>query len=129
MYKYLFFVLLFAACTSSTVEDEKLTAPDSPSVIVETAKTDSNNFASSVQGKGDFTFKVIKGENGFGYDIYSGEKLSIHQPIIPGLPGNNGFKTETEAGKVAALVLHKLNNNIMPPSVTKEEMDSVLNLK
>ena len=127
MTKYLMCIMFLAAC-SGPVAQEKPVA-DSSTVITEPVKTDSSVFASSVKAKGDYTFKVITTDNGFGYDIYSGEKLSIHQPIIPGLPGNNGFKTAAEAEKVALLVMYKLNNNIMPPSVTKEEMDSVLNQK
>jgi len=45
-------------------------------------------------------------------------KLMIHQPTIPGVPGNEGFKTKEAAQKVVDLVLSKINKGEMPPIVT-----------
>ena len=49
----------------------------------------------------------------------------IHQEIIPAVPGNKGFESEEDARKAAGLVAHKILNNIMPPSVTPQELDSL----
>lgn len=46
----------------------------------------------------------------------------IHQPAIPGIPGNEGFKTKEAAQKVADLVVNKIKKGEMPPSVTIEEL-------
>jgi len=71
----------------------------------------------------DYTYKIIPSiNNTWGYDIYKGEKILIHQTNIPGMPGNNGFKTKSDSKKVARLVVEKLKNGEMPPSVTIEEM-------
>lgn len=73
-----------------------------------------------------YTYKIYKTENSsFGYDIYKDSTLIIHQPIVPGISGNSGFKNEDDAGKVANLMVSKLSNGIMPPSITLEEMDSL----
>ena len=48
--------------------------------------------------------------------------MLIHQPVIPGLPGNKGFKTKPDAEKVAKLVIEKIRKGQMPPTVTTEEM-------
>ena len=70
-----------------------------------------------------FRFKTIKSVNStWGYDIYKGEKIFIHQASVPGLPGNEGFKTKTDAEKVAMLVLEKLKKGEMLPSVSKDEL-------
>lgn len=69
--------------------------------------------------------KTFQTESGWGYDIEVGGKPYIHQPTIPSLPGNSGFKTQADAETVAALVCHKIQNNIMPPSVTPQELDSL----
>jgi len=69
--------------------------------------------------------KTFQTESGWGYDIEVNGKPYIHQPTIPALPGNSGFKTQTDAETVAALVCHKIQNNIMPPSVTPQELDSL----
>ena len=63
--------------------------------------------------------------SGYGYDILIGEKLYIHQPNIPAVEGNNGFATEEKARKAAAFIIYKIKMNIMPPSVTKGELDSL----
>jgi len=69
--------------------------------------------------------KTFQTESGWGYDIEVNGKPYIHQPTIPSLPGNSGFKTQSDAEIVAALVCHKIQNNIMPPSVTPKELDSL----
>ena len=64
-------------------------------------------------------------DGGFGYDILVQDHLLIHQPAIPGLPGNKGFKTREDAQSVALLVIGKLKSNLMPPTVTVHELDSL----
>ena len=48
--------------------------------------------------------------------------MMIHQPSAPGLPGNEGFKSKEKASKVAELVISKIKNGEMPPSITMDEM-------
>jgi len=64
---------------------------------------------------------------GWGYEIYidTAGAPYIRQPIIPAVPGNKAFATRDDAAKVGELVRHKIMNNIMPPSVTIEELDSL----
>lgn len=61
-------------------------------------------------------------ENGWGYDVYVGGGLMIHQPHIPCIPGNTPFKKEQDAKKVGELVVKKIRQNIIPPSVSIEEL-------
>lgn len=69
------------------------------------------------------TFKIIDAPNGtFGYDIFSDDKLMFHQPSIPAMPGNEGFKTKSDAEKVAQLVIDKIKKGEMPPTVSPKEM-------
>ena len=70
----------------------------------------------------DIQLKTYKTESGWGYDIYSNGKLLIHQPSIPALPGNNGFKIEADAQKVAKLIVNKIKRKIMPPTLTLEDL-------
>lgn len=73
--------------------------------------------------KSNLTYKVIAAEGGgYGYDIYSDKKLFIHQPTIPGQPGLAGFRRRSDAEKIAELIIKKLKNKEMPPSVTTEEL-------
>ena len=72
------------------------------------------------------TYKIFAAaDSTFGYDIFMEGRRFIHQTSIPGVAGNKGFRRKQDAEKVAALVADKLNRNIMPPSVTKHEMDSL----
>jgi hypothetical protein len=67
--------------------------------------------------------KVIPAERGtWGYDIFSDNRLYIHQPSVPGLPGNKGFATKAKAQKAADIVCQKIRKGIMPPTVSIEEL-------
>ena len=69
------------------------------------------------------TYKIIDAPgHTYCYDIYASGRLMIHQNSIPGLPGNQGFKTKAAAEKVAQLVINKIKKGEMPPTVTLEEM-------
>jgi len=66
---------------------------------------------------------IIPSENNtFGYDIYFHDAVLIHQLSRPCIPGNAGFATEEDAMKVANLVIKKIHNNEMPPTVTIQEL-------
>jgi hypothetical protein len=62
---------------------------------------------------------------GWGYEISKNSKPFINQPHIPAVPGNVGFKTESDALKLADFVIHKLENGIVPPTVSLAELDSL----
>jgi hypothetical protein len=69
------------------------------------------------------TYKLLQGGNKtWSYDIFSDKKLVIHQPHIPGVAGNTGFKTKAAAESVVKLVISKMKKGEMPPTVTIEEM-------
>jgi len=80
--------------------------------------------------KADITIKIIPAANKtFGYDILLYERPLIHQPNIPGLPGNEGFSTKKRAQKVAEFVVKKIRKNEMPPTVTIEDLNNMGVLK
>jgi len=77
----------------------------------------------STPASGGYHYEVFSRPDGsFGYDIFSGSKKMIHQDCIPGQPGNKGFTTKESAGKVAALVVSKIQHRIFPPTITTEEL-------
>lgn len=91
---------------------------------VSNSKTAGSSFPSGEQFKGaNITYTIISAANNtWSYDILMEGRLFIHQPSAPGLPGNEGFKTKEAAGKVAELVIGKMRNGEMPPSITLEEI-------
>ena len=73
--------------------------------------------------KAVITYTLLPGiNNTWGYDILVDKRMMIHQPTLPGLPGNQGFKTRAAATSVARLVIAKMKKGEMPPSVSIEEM-------
>ncbi len=70
--------------------------------------------------------KTFQGEKGWGYDILIDGVVYVHQPSMPALPGDNGFKTEAQAKAVAELMILKIRDNILPPGVTAEEVQAVI---
>ncbi len=73
--------------------------------------------------------KTFKDSLGWGYDIFIDKNQYVHQPHIPAVSGNSGFGKEEFAKKTGEFVAYKIRNNIMPPSVTPEELDSLGVLK
>ena len=61
-------------------------------------------------------------ENSWGYDIYNERGLYVHQPNVPGVPGNKGFQTKLKARKTAQLVCKKIRAGLTPPTLTVEEL-------
>ena len=72
--------------------------------------------------------KVIKLPNGFGYQIFSGEKLLVQQEFIPAVRGNQPFQSAKDAKKVAKLVIDKIRNRSSPQISIDElkEMEIVI---
>ena len=66
---------------------------------------------------------------GFGYDILIYDAVYNHQPHIPAINGMRGFHTKEQARTAASLVVYKIRNNIMPPSLSPQELDSLGTLK
>jgi hypothetical protein len=73
--------------------------------------------------KPQITYKLIGSEhNTWGYDIYIDGKLRIHQPSIPAVSGNDGFKTKHQCEIAIKLVTDKIKLGKMPPTVTVDEL-------
>ncbi len=71
----------------------------------------------------NLTYKIIPATGKtWGYDIYNNNKLFVHQPTVPALPGNQGFATKTAAEKVAKKVIEKIGKGESPPTVSVDEM-------
>lgn len=49
-----------------------------------------------------YSYKIFSAANhSFGYNIYDGEILIVHQPTVPGKQGWNGFASQSEAVSAA----------------------------
>jgi len=69
------------------------------------------------------TFSTGKG---WGYRIFAGDTtLLIQQDVIPGIPGDSGFNSETKAAATAEFVISKIKKGHFPPTVSHRELDSL----
>jgi hypothetical protein len=114
------FMLFMVACHTAT----SLSADD-PADKKEEVQEQKNPYADA-----EITIKIIPAANNtFGYDILLYGRPLVHQPHIPGLPGNDGFTTKERAQTVAEFVKKKIRNNEMPPTVTIEDLNKMGVLK
>jgi len=72
-----------------------------------------------------FSFFTHLQPEGWAYVISENGKQIINQETIPGVQGNQGFKTSQEAQKVAELVIQKLEKGAFPPTVSEEELGTL----
>ena len=74
----------------------------------------------SFEANEDYTTKVYKLNNGYGYSISFKNKLVIKQNVIPYIQSNQSFCNFEDAQKVANLVKEKLSNKENPVISLKE---------
>lgn len=80
----------------------------------------SNPYADS-----QITSETYPTEDGFGYKIYIDGTLYVDQPTIPAVAGNSSFKSESDAKIVADLAIEKIHQDIIPPTISVEELTSL----
>ncbi|HMX04690.1 MAG TPA: DUF4907 domain-containing protein [Chitinophagales bacterium] len=61
-------------------------------------------------------------EGGWGYDILIDTVRYVHQEHIPAINGLHPFASESDAYKTGELAIKKLEQGIMPPTITVEEL-------
>ncbi len=102
------------ACTQSDRKVDHITpTPEGKPLGENNIKTKVKTYQNSIPG------------NGWGYDIYADGKLYIHQPHIPAVNGNRGFQSQQNAEKAGNFAAYKIGNNIMPPTISVQELDSL----
>jgi Domain of unknown function (DUF4907) len=131
---YLYITILFLSSCASEVKVEQAESPiDSPGFKYHATSHQptysSDSAANPFNGKELMAEAYQNGDLGWGYSIAVDGKKTINQPHIPAIAGTKGFKTKQQALKTAEFVIHKIKHNIFPPSVTKEELDSLGVLK
>ena len=74
----------------------------------------------------EIKIKTFRVKNGWGFDILMFNQKYIHQPNIPAINGEMPFKTKKNALKIAELMKIKICNNIIPPTITIEEINNLI---
>ena len=81
--------------------------------------------ASNGEGLRHFRVEAFQEPSGWAYRIYEDTTAVIEQRSVPGIQGNNGFVSKEQALKTGALVVSKLDKGVFPPTVSRNELDSV----
>jgi hypothetical protein len=69
-------------------------------------------------------YRVIRVENGWGYELFCKDRIIIHQEIIPVIEGNSPFLSRSDARKTGKLALYKLSTGKIP-AITRRDLDSL----
>jgi hypothetical protein len=103
---------------SAELAERRETTIDKPAENSEPTEAKTTKNAAS-----NYSYVTIFSDSiGWGYDILEGNVRRIHQPHIPAVQGNQGFKSGADAAKVAEKIIEKLNKGIMPPTISVDEM-------
>ena len=79
-----------------------------------------------ISNNSDTTFNIVASVNHtYGYEIFIRNKIVIRQLTIPCKSGIEGFINKLDAEKVAHLVIKKLSQGIMPPTINRQELTNL----
>ncbi|CAN5626761.1 hypothetical protein BH11BAC1_BH11BAC1_21810 [soil metagenome] len=116
-------------------ENESTSNPDSARIPAVAMADTIIPYMDSLKGKYENALIEIKTYSndpvlgGFGYDVYLDHKLYVHQPHVPAVSGSKGFSSAANAKRTGEYIGYKIKHNIMPPSVSPHELDSLGVLK
>lgn len=71
-----------------------------------------------------YKVKIIKVDEGWGYEIRLAGDTYIHQPFVPSIQKTKPFPSKRTARKTAYLVVEKLENGKLP-TLTVEEIENL----
>jgi hypothetical protein len=70
------------------------------------------------------SYRCYNTGHGWGYDILSYNKTIVHQPFIPGFPGNNGFSNEQQARTAAQFVIENIKSS-GDPALSRQQLQQI----
>ena len=73
----------------------------------------------------EITVNTFEEDTGWGYDVSIDGNLYVHQPNIPAVGGNKSFVTEADARATGNLAVQKINEGIIPPTITVDELRAI----
>jgi hypothetical protein len=120
-YSAVFLWLCISAGAQTTAKNKTAThLPQKPNAK-ELAKIKAANKKQAA--KTQFQYFIIRADSTtYGYSIYADGNLYIYQPTVPAIGGNKGFTDTASAGKCAQLVIQKIKQGEIPPSLAVEEL-------
>ena len=110
--------LTVMSCENNTKVTSQPVALDTDKVKVQTSVVEVKRDSFSLQ-------TTFSPEFGWGYQILNYGVVFINQPHIPSVQGNKGFKTKMKAIITGEYIIYKLENNMFPPTISPQELDSL----
>lgn len=123
--------LTIAGCTTEMSNSGEKQIEDNLDIIDYTAPrvVDSSYYGANVSVEEDslgYSYKVMYEENnGWGYQIFEGDKMVINQMHIPAVQGIQGFSSQENAATTARYIIKKINEGIFPPTISVSTLDSL----
>lgn len=118
--------------TSETSADTTTPAPEDTAVAV-TQEEDLSYIDTSLAIAPDapvpteYSWILLENADGtYGYEVMKSGDLVVSQPNVPGEGGSSGFKSKTQAAAAADLVISKLKQDILPPTISEKELKKIL---
>lgn len=116
------FSLFFLIACSVKPNEEPETPADEPFISSEVNVVDSSQNPITTA----YTFEVFETANsGWGYKIFENGTLLINQPHIPAIAGNKGFSSKEKAEITVKFAILKMEQGLVPPTISPEELDSL----
>ena len=119
--------LLLFSCSEEVDNGEDIVRQDLNTEESSKPTDSTNSTTKSTSASNGYTYNVVLNDSGneWGYQLFQGNNMVIKQMHIPAIQGNYGFETKEKAEIAAQFVLNKLENNIFPPAISPEELDSL----
>lgn len=73
----------------------------------------------------EITVDTFEEDTGWGYEVLIDGNIYVHQPNIPAVGGNRGFKSEADARTIGNLAVEKIKKGIIPPTISSEELKTL----
>ena len=107
--------------------EERLEQESTPDVATpDESKTVQKTIENQRENQAEWSYKVVLiSDNNWGYQLFQQGTMVINQTSIPSIQGVDGFDSEEKAARTAKYILKKLEKGIFPPTVNKEELDSL----
>jgi hypothetical protein len=121
-------LLAFASCIEEPEIRKESPVPDEDPLPIEKVEKEIAIAKDKEQAlvTESLSLKIIDSEYaGFGFEILQGPSPLIIQPHIPAIQGMKGFHTKEQASIIGNYMIYKINNGIMPPSITVHDLDSL----
>ncbi len=114
-------ILAFLALTSCIEQPETRKESPAPAKVSDPIEAPEEDIV-----KEGLSLKITDSQStGFGFEILQGTSPLIIQPHIPAIQGIKGFKTKEQASVIGNYMIYKINNGIMPPSISVQDLDSL----